>query len=201
MGIRQGQNPTPRASSRTRDLVMTWVNKYRLTLGVGLAIASLVAGLLMPNPDPTTDRSQAGTRVPSLSFADLEGQPRRLEDFTGRVLILNFFASWCAPCHTEAPILESWLETNPNRVQVLGVALRDSKAKLRDFMTRYGLTFPVTMTTKEADLARAFNVVGIPRTVFISKEGRVVSQVIGPLTRQTLEARVVEAERAELPGR
>jgi cytochrome c biogenesis protein CcmG, thiol:disulfide interchange protein DsbE len=175
--------------------------KYRLTLGVTLGLSSLVAGLLMPNPDSMVDRTRAGTRVPSISFADLEGRRWNLEDFHGRVLILNFFASWCAPCHTEAPILETWLETNAGRVQVLGVALRDSKSKLRDFMTRYGLSFPVTMTTREADLARAFEVIGIPQTVFISRDGRVVSKVIGPLTTKTLEARVAEAEGFPLPGR
>jgi thiol:disulfide interchange protein len=58
------------------------------------------------------------------------------------------------------------------------------------------LTFPVMPTTKEGDLARAFGVVGVPHTIFISKSGRVVSQVIGPLTTRTLEAGVAEAERA-----
>jgi cytochrome c biogenesis protein CcmG, thiol:disulfide interchange protein DsbE len=181
--------------------VTRWLTQHRAALAVALGCASLIAGLLMPNPDPRVDRTRAGTPVPALSFADLEGRQLNLEDFQGRVLILNFFASWCAPCHTEAPILETWLETNPGRVQVLGVTLRDSRPNLEAFMTRYSLRFPVTMTTKEADLARAFGVVGIPQTVFISRNGRVVSKVIGPLTPQTLEARVAEAEGFPLPGR
>jgi cytochrome c biogenesis protein CcmG, thiol:disulfide interchange protein DsbE len=181
--------------------VTRWLTQHRATLAVVLGVLSLVAGLLMPNPDSTVDRTRAGTRVPSLPFADLEGRRWNLEDFHGRVLILNFFASWCAPCHDEAPILETWLKSNPDRVHVLGVALRDSTSNLEAFMTRYSLTFPVTMTTKEADLSRAFGVVGIPQTVFISQAGRVVSTVIGALTPQTLEARVAEAEGFPLPGR
>jgi thiol-disulfide isomerase/thioredoxin len=178
-----------------------WVSKYRLMIGVGLALTSLIAGVLMPNPDPTTDRTRAGTEVSSLQFADLEGRVSSLAAFEGRVMVLNFFASWCAPCRDEAPILEAWQRDHPDRVHVLGVALRDSRPKLEAFMARYGLTFPVTMTTKEGDLARAFGVVGIPHTVFISKTGRVVSQVVGPLTAPTFEARVVEAERAGVLGR
>ncbi len=178
-----------------------WFNKHRLVVGVALAISSLVAGLLMPNPDPATDRTRAGVEVSSLQFADLEGRVSSLRSFQGRVVVLNFFASWCAPCHDEAPILEAWERGHPNRIRLLGVALRDSRPKLKAFMARYGLTFPVMPTTKEGDLARAFGVVGIPHTVFISKSGRVVSQVVGPLTARTLEAGVAEAERATPLGR
>jgi thiol-disulfide isomerase/thioredoxin len=174
----------------------TWVRRYRLTFGVGLAVVSLVVGVLMPNPDPTTDRTRAGIKVTSLQFADLEGRVSSFKQFQGRVVVLNFFASWCAPCRDEAPILEAWQQQHPERVQILGVALRDSRSKLEAFMIQYGLTFPVVPTTKEGDLARAFGVVNIPHTVFLSKRGRVVSQVLGPLTAKTLETRVVEAERS-----
>lgn len=118
-----------------------------------------------------------------------------LSELRGTAVVLNFWASWCAPCRTEARVLEDgWQEAGQRGVLFLGLNMQDVTEDARDFVREFGLTFPhVREGGKET--ARRYGATGLPETFFISARGRVVGHVIGAMEPGQLRAGISAAER------
>lgn len=111
-----------------------------------------------------------------------EGQMVTLDELRGTPVVLNFWASWCEPCKTEAPILEELWQTYRDRgLLVLGVDVQDLTDNARAFEQEYGLTFPSVRDGGDATMRR-FEVRGVPETFIIDREGRVAALRVGPVT-------------------
>jgi cytochrome c biogenesis protein CcmG/thiol:disulfide interchange protein DsbE len=104
-----------------------------------------------------------------LSLAELRGSP----------VVVNFWASWCDPCRKEAPLLEdSWRSARSTGVVFLGLNMQDARSDARRFIREFEVSYPNVREPDDAT-ARAWGTTGLPETYFLSRDGRVVSHVVG----------------------
>jgi cytochrome c biogenesis protein CcmG/thiol:disulfide interchange protein DsbE len=116
------------------------------------------------------------------------GQPVSLADLKGRVVVLNFWASWCYPaCYEEAPVLEAgWRKWRERGVVFLGVNMQDTDAEAQRFVARFAFTFP-NLSERDGRTVIDYGVYGVPETFFIDRDGRIAKKVVGGLTLPVLE--------------
>lgn len=142
---------------------------------------------------PPAGQVQIGSPAPDFQLTTLAGQAVRLSDFSGRPLVLNFFASWCDPCKEEAPMVQAMAtESGPKGYSVLGVAIQDERAALVRFMQNEGLTLPVALDVDNR-VSRAYRLIGPPATFFIDATGVIRHTVVGPLTHERVKEGLTKA--------
>jgi len=153
-------------------------------IGAAAAGAGLLAGALA-----LQSRSGAAALL-SATFPDLSGRSRRLAEWQGRILVCNFWATWCAPCLEEMPMLAQLHEIHaPKGVEFVGISI-DSAAKISEFIKKHPVGYPVLVAGIEAiDLMRALgNSAGsLPFTVVLDRPGNLGYRHLGILSRQELE--------------
>lgn len=153
-----------------------------------LVLAALGAVLLARPATPTLAR--IGEPAPAFVLADLDGNRLSLADLRGRPVIVNFWASDCAPCVEEFPLLTSAAAAHQgDQLAVVGIVFRDDPEPAREFLARMGATWPSAMDPGEA-VAMQYGIIGPPDTFFIDRDGIVVSRQIGPLSAADLERRL-----------
>ena len=162
----------------------------RLTLVVVvLVIVGLVVVLALSfRRDPRNIRTgTVGKPAAVFDLERLDGQGRiRLDDYRGRTMILNFWASWCIPCKQENPALaEVWERYRGSDVVLIGIVYQDSPEAARDYTARLGNTWPSGIDA-DGRTAIAYGVFGIPETFFITPDGVIAGRHIGPIDQQTL---------------
>lgn len=119
--------------------------------------------------------------APGFTLTDFSGKPVSLDQFRGKTLVLNFWASWCEPCKAEAPILADLAKTSdPSKVAVVGVAVWDQDSASQTFLQEHGLTYP-NGADKNGAVAIDYGVSGVPETFFISPDGKLMGKYPGQL--------------------
>ena len=122
-----------------------------------------------------------GKPSPTLAGTDLDGHNWHLRDLRGKAVLINFWASWCAPCQTEMPSLQTLADLyGPDRLVVLAVNLKESEPVVLRYRQRTGITLPILLDPAGA-LARSWGATVYPTTVLIAADGRVRSLVRGEL--------------------
>ena len=136
---------------------------------------------------------------PAFELKDLSGRNHRLADYRGKVVLVNFWATWCEPCRNEMPAIEMLKEKFAGRpFAVLGVNVDEPEARIRKFLSLVPLSFPVLLD-REGKLTRAWKVRVLPASFLVGPDGKVRYSVIGELN---WNAREVTDRVAELfPGR
>jgi len=129
-------------------------------------------------PSPLLGRPAA-----AFSLTTFAGSPLSLEDLRGKVVMLNFWASWCVPaCYDEAPALErAWQAYRDKGVTVVGVDIQDKEEAARQFLSRFEHSFPNAPDSR-GRVAVDYGVYGVPETFFIDRKGRVRFKHVGALT-------------------
>lgn len=128
---------------------------------------------------------------PDLEFRDLDGQPHRLSEWNGKLLLLNFWATWCTPCLKEIPLLvETQREHGPHGLQIVGIAM-DDVAPVRAFAQRLQMNYPIMVG--QAEIASAMDALGdplgaFPFSVLIAPDGRILDRRSGDLSREEIAA-------------
>ena len=127
------------------------------------------------------DESLRGLVAPSFTGRTVEGDTASLDALRGRVVILNFWASWCEPCRPEMPQFDALhRELQSEGLTVLGLNAGEEEDAVRRFARELGLRFPLVLDPDGA-IRSAYGVVGLPTTFVLDREGRVAARAIGPL--------------------
>jgi thiol-disulfide isomerase/thioredoxin len=157
---------------------------------------SVPAGTASP-PDPresnqseTLPQPVIPARLPQFSLKDLDGRPVPVSSWTGKSLMINFWATWCAPCQREIPLLKALaMDWKDRDLQIVGIAV-DDPDKVRRFAKEFHIDYPLLVGEQDAlDVAAGFGMVspGFPFTVFTDGRGEVVALFLGELHRPQAE--------------
>ncbi|MDP4209983.1 MAG: TlpA disulfide reductase family protein [Bacteroidota bacterium] len=124
--------------------------------------------------------TKIGQDVPSFSFAQDNGQLLKIADYKGKVVLLNFFATWCGPCMLEMPKVESllWQPLKTDKFMILAFGRKHSREEMDAFKKVKGFTFPI-FPDPQASIYNLFASKYIPRNIVINKEGKIVFQSVG----------------------
>ena len=176
----------------------------RLKQGLQAVTVAVVAGLLglliwkvVPQTKGVAAELAKGKTPPAPAFAltrlDAPGK-LALGSLRGKVVVLNFWASWCAPCKSEAPRLEAaWQRYRWKGVVVVGVDAQDASSDARTFMRRYRLTYP-NVHDGLGDILPKYGVTGFPETYFVARNGKLVGgRVQGEISERALTAGIRRA--------
>jgi cytochrome c biogenesis protein CcmG/thiol:disulfide interchange protein DsbE len=173
----------------------------------GLAVVAAVAlmGLLVYGVASRTDSHTLDNAVasggrpvaPDRSLPMLAGSGQRtLADYRGRVVIVNFWASWCDPCRAEAPLLQRAQPTlAAHNATVLGITYRDTTPDSKDFVRQYHLTYP-SLRDVDGKLADAYGTKALPETFVVDRQGRIAAISRGEVDQAFINRAVALAERS-----
>ena len=125
-------------------------------------------------------KALVGREIPDLTLPTLaEGQPVRLREAASRgPMLVNFFASWCAPCELEHPVL---MGLKGRGVRVVGIAYKDAPSNAQAFLTRLGNPFTEMLVDRDGRAGVEFGVTGVPETFLVAPDGTVLEKHTGPL--------------------
>ena len=173
---------------------MPWRRLTITVLAVMLLIGLLAYGF---SRDPRYITSPLiGHPAPSFALTLFDGTNFRLQDLRGKVVFLNFWASWCPPCRAEAKDLEAtWQRFKDQDIVFVGVNIQDKESNAKEFINEFGITFPNARDVT-GRVAVDYGVWGIPETFFIDTEGRITYKHVGSLGWPIISAKLEEAQRS-----
>jgi len=167
----------------------------RVALRAGIPLAVVPLLLLLAYGFRTDPRAiptpLIGKPAAPFSLTTFAGEPVSLDGLRGRVVVLNFWASWCVPaCYDEAPVLErGWRAWRDRGVTLVGVNIQDTEDAARQFLARFDHTFP-NAPDLGGRVSVDYGVYGVPETFFIDRAGRVRAKHVGAVTDQVFERHV-----------
>lgn len=134
---------------------------------------------------PQTIAQWQGQTAPVFQLALLSGGTLNLAELRGKPVVLNFMASWCPPCRAEMPAFEKAWQQHKDRVVFVGVAVEDTESAAKALVEKTRVTYPVGLDEGN-QIARAYELRGMPTTVFLDPNGAVVKRVTGEVTEGAL---------------
>jgi len=133
-------------------------------------------------PDQRSYRSVAavGSEAPDFELKDFTGRTWRLSDLRGRVVFVNFWATWCTTCKAEMPYKEKLYEKMQGRpFQMLGILFRDDPDNLVQYFKEHKVSLP-TLISPDNEVARLYGITGVPETFIVDKNGIIREKIVGP---------------------
>jgi len=212
--------------TRTNVSSRVGVGRLRRTAVAVLVIAAIVAAILWlesrddAGMSPTGERygptelpgalhtagldvaPQVGSLAPDFLLENLDGSEVRLSDYRGQPIVLNFWATWCAPCRKEIPqFVDAYERFRGDGLVIIGVNLQEGKSIARGYVEDYGMEFPVAIDV-DGEVGDAYRLLGLPVTYFIGRDGVVRSVFTGPFEERERDTEVRGAiEQSELEQR
>lgn len=136
--------------------------------------------ILLAAVNPFYSGAQVQEEAPAFSLNDLHGMLHSISDYRGKVVVINFWASWCPECVEELPSLNTLYEQYKVKgVVVLGIATDRKHDSVDPLLKRMGVTYPILLNTAGVALLRQYRVIGLPSTVVIDRNGIIIERSIG----------------------
>ncbi len=168
-----------------------WLAFVVLIVGTGWIVLSRVPARGPAVPGELEALPREGFLAPDFALDTLAGRSIRLSDLQGKVVMVNFWATWCPPCRLEMPAIQEVYERAHERgFEVLAVNLQESDAHTSAFVQEMGLTFPI-LSDRTGSVSGTYRVISLPTTFFIDRSGVIRDIVVGgPLSRALIASKV-----------
>jgi thiol-disulfide isomerase/thioredoxin len=170
--------------------------KWMMAAVAALALGVLTLPRFMTGGDAARTEGAAGKSAScqaegpanlNLTLKDMNDADFRLSSLKGKVVLVNFWASWCAPCLAEIPEFIKVREAYSDKgFEILGISTDDTPEQLRDFAAKYKTNYPLVQVTAEAEEAYG-PVFGLPTSILVARDGSVCKRHFGPLSKEQLE--------------
>ncbi len=166
-----------------------------ILVGAGLTLAGIVSLIVLPAGTQAAPTEAVVSAIPArVDFAapeiklnDLQGQTASLEDYRGKVVLLNNWATWCPPCKAEMPTLEAYYQDHQKEgFSIIGIEAGEPAAEVSQFVKDYHLSFPIWLDPANQSLD-AFKTDALPSSFVIDKNGKVRLAWSGPISKEMLE--------------
>jgi len=173
-------------------------------LYVTLSLAAVVALLVgvLATRKPASDRPVYSALIdkpaPDVAGKTIDGQQFQLSQFSGKWVLVNFFATWCTPCQKEHPEIQSWSREHADAGdgEVVAVVYGDEPARVRAFFAKQGGDWPVVLDDGKEPIAVAYGVTAPPESYLLAPNGYVVAKLIGGIRARDLDQLMVKYQRA-----
>ena len=143
--------------------------------------AFFLAGLVAGGAGAAELKPWKGGAAPALELEDLQGKTHRLADYRGKVVLLNFWATWCEPCRDEMPSMERLKEAMAGKpFEVIAVNLAEPKSRIEKFLEKTPLSFTLLLD-RDTRTAKAWQAKILPASFLVGKDGRIRYQMLGEL--------------------
>lgn len=142
-----------------------------------------------PYAGMAVDRASAPVAAPAFALADLSGQRVSLASLSGKVVLLNFWATWCVPCRTEMPGMERlWQRYRDRGLAIVAVSVdEEGDTRIANFVRRLHLSYPILLDPR-SEAAERYEVSGLPATYLIDAKGRLIGRMVGSREWDSQEA-------------
>ena len=169
-----------------------------------IAIVVLLAGVIYWQDRPQKAKNQkaefsadkpltAGDPAPAFNLTDLNNQPVDASNYHGKVLLVDFWATWCVPCEAEIPHLVEWQEQHAkDGLQVIGLSMDDTAGPVKSYVEKKKMQYPVAMAD-EKTIAQFGGVLGLPANFVIGRDGKVIARHVGVTDINVLKKEVETA--------
>jgi peroxiredoxin len=169
-----------------------------MLMGAGLILFGAVALVILPKPISTPDAqnelnnnqnapAQLNIVAPKLDLVDLDGEEVTLEDFLGKVILVNNWATWCPPCREEMPTLEAYYRAHKGQGFVLiGIEAGEPAEEVAEFIDQYNISFPIWLDPQNKAISE-FKNMALPSSYVINPKGDIVLGWTGAVTQESLE--------------
>lgn len=173
--------------------VTNWALAVALFFGVvlvgvacGSGSSTTVVDTASNSVTPEANSDETGS-VPDFELVDLDGNKISLSDFDDKVVVLDFFASWCTTCNREASeVNNAYKEWKDQGVEFIGVAIFDNENDSQNFVDKHSISFPVAISN--SNIQREYGVTGVPEKVFISKDRTTIQKTSGFTSKDSFDS-------------
>ncbi|TET26581.1 MAG: TlpA family protein disulfide reductase [Dehalococcoidia bacterium] len=162
---------------------------------LAVALSLMAAPSCTPSPPDTGNdqRPEVGNLAPDFTLTDLDGNSVTLSHFRGKVIFLNFWASWCPPCRAEMPDMEAIYQNYKDQdVVVIGVNVNEAENAVRQFVQQGGYSWTFVIDTT-GEVTRSYGATAIPASFFIDREGIIRAVSIGSMSQEVMASHLAEA--------
>ena len=163
-----------------------WLTALGIALILGVGWLIITDWWSQADPATLTAAPRPGYLAPDFTLTTLTGDQITLSELRGQPVILNFWATWCAPCRQETPHFQAFHERHGADMVLLGINQRESAADVTNFVDEYAMSYPVLLDS-DGSVYDAYQVFGLPTTWFVDSDGVLTAVAPGGVTEAFLE--------------